>query len=87
MIKKIVRYLSCVIVVSAMSNVAFAGLPPIPTNVVATPMDGAVKISWDNSAAAHAYNLYWSTNPGVNIKNQFDMKVPGIKSSPFTNKN
>lgn len=65
-------------------NIAYAGVPLAPTVVTATPNDGSVTISWNNGDGAHGYNLYWGTNPEINIKNNFDMKVPGITASPFT---
>lgn len=65
-------------------NIAHAGVPLAPTVVTATPNDGSVTVSWNNGEGAHGYNLYWGTNPSINVKNNFDMKVTGITASPFT---
>jgi hypothetical protein len=41
-------------------------LPPAaPTDVVATPGDGSVVVSWKASSGATSYNIYYSTTPGV----------------------
>lgn len=46
------------------------GPPPVsPTNVSATVKNDQVLINWDKVDSATVYNIYWSTNPDVNINN------------------
>lgn len=42
---------------------------PLAPNVVATPEDGQVVITWTNSSGATSYNLYWSTSIDINVNN------------------
>jgi hypothetical protein len=66
-----------------LTGIVNAAPPAIPTITSAVPNDSSVTITWPDAAGAMGYNLYWSTNPNVNIKNNFTMKVPGV-TSPFT---
>ena len=43
--------------------------PGAPTNVVASPGDTLVTISWDPVTGADSYNLYWSNTFGVTAAN------------------
>ena len=38
--------------------------PPTPVNVIATPLNGAVSISWALSSGATSYNIYYATTSG-----------------------
>jgi len=43
--------------------------PSTPQNVVASPGEGEVTISWDNVSGATSYNIYWSQSTGVTPAN------------------
>jgi hypothetical protein len=51
--------------------------PAVPANVAATPGDGQVIISWDTSAGATSYNVYYGTTSG-------NLKATGIRITGAT---
>ena len=54
--------------------------PMPPTNISVTPGIGDISISWDASPDATKYNLYWDTQPGVQIDTA--TKIANV-TSPF----
>lgn len=55
------------------------GTPPSPpTGVVAAAGDTRVTITWNPSAGATSYNIYWGFNPGVTIATGFP--ITGVTS-------
>jgi fibronectin type 3 domain-containing protein len=51
--------------VAAMPNV----LPAAPVNLIATPGNGSMSLTWNATSNAVSYNIYWSTTQGVTISN------------------
>jgi hypothetical protein len=58
--------------------------PPAPTNVVALPSTGQVKISWNNVTGATSYTLYMASSSGV-TKTTYTTLPDGTKRSAITN--
>lgn len=56
------------------------GVPEAPTNLVATPHNAAVTVSWNAVNGADQYNLYWATTSGVT--KQSGTRHSGV-TSPF----
>lgn len=55
-------------------------VPSAPSGVVATPGNRVVHLTWDATAGALSYNLYWSTSSAVTLTSNV---VIGV-TSPFT---
>ncbi len=55
--------------------------PSAPTNVVATPGNSQVSVTWTASSGASSYNLYWGDATGVTPAN--GTKTAGV-TSPYT---
>ena len=56
-------------------------VPPAPTNLVATPGDGQVSLSWNASSGATSYNVKRSTTSG----GPYSTVASGVTSTSFTN--
>jgi fibronectin type 3 domain-containing protein len=57
------------------------GTPPAPTNLVATPGNGQVSLSWNASSGASSYNVKRSTTSG----GPYTTIATGVTATNFTN--
>jgi hypothetical protein len=57
-------------------------VPPIPTNISASPGKNEVTIKWKIVSEATGYNMYWSTTPGVS-KTNFTGKITNITTNSY----
>ncbi len=55
-------------------------VPPVPANVQVTAADTTLYISWDSSAGATAYTLYWSDS---SVVNETSASIDNV-TSPYT---
>lgn len=56
--------------------------PTTPINVVATPGDGEINITWDQVSRATTYVIYWSNSPDVS-KTNFTGKITNITTTSY----
>lgn len=54
--------------------------PAAPSSVIATGGDGTITLSWTNVSGAAAYNIYYSTSPGITTST--GTQIPDV-SSPY----
>lgn len=69
---------------SATPQATGPGVPTTPTNLVATPSDSQVTLSWDHSANATSHTLYFGLSSGVTPSN--GITLAGV-SSPYVHSN
>jgi len=69
---------------SAWSNTATATTSPLtPTNLVATPGNQQVSLTWDASSGATSYNVKWATNAG----GPYTTIVPPVTTNSYVHTN
>jgi len=66
-------------IVGQVKLVAQLPVPPPPTNVIASPTNLLVQLSWSASATATSYNVKWSTTNG----GPYSVIAPGVASTNY----
>ncbi|KPJ94240.1 MAG: hypothetical protein AMJ53_05700, partial [Gammaproteobacteria bacterium SG8_11] len=63
-----------------------ASLSYVPSGLTAVPGDAQISINWETYGTEDNYELYWSTNPGVDLNSQYISNIrPPFTHAPLIN--